>query len=71
MIPWLRAIEQYLRGKQMHLSAMDAQRRLEARIGQLLGEAHVDVSNPHHDEVSHDQTRSDFRTLGPALGSLT
>lgn len=49
---------------------LGAQRRVEARIGELLGEARVGVPNPHHDEVSHDQTRADFRLLARGFASL-
>ena len=45
---------------------LGAQRRIEARIGQLLGEPKVGRTNPHRDEVSNDQTRADFRILARA-----
>ena len=61
-----KALEAYLRGRDLQGPMLGAQRRIEARIGELLGEAKVGKSNPHHDEISHDQTRSDFRLLARA-----
>jgi hypothetical protein len=44
-----------------------AMRRLEVRIGQLLGPAEVGANQhsgaPHRDEGLHDQQRSDFRRM--------
>lgn len=60
----------HLRAKDLHGPMLGAQRRIEARIGELLGEAKPGQSNPHHDEVSHDQTRADFRILAHALNGL-
>ena len=57
------ALNAYLRSKELKAPMEGAMRRVEARIGELLGEAKPGKSNPHHDEVSHDQTRSDFRIL--------
>lgn len=65
------ALEKYLRGKEMQRPMLGAQRRVEARIGQLLGEPKPGKPNPHHDEVSHDQTRSDFRLLARGFECLT
>lgn len=62
-----RALEQYLRDKELQGPMLGAQRRIEGRIGQLLGEPKPGKPNPHHDEVSHDQTRTDFRILAHAL----
>ena len=51
---------------------LGAQRRIEARIGQLLGEPEpgkrTDLEPPHHAEevVKHDQDRADFRILSHA-----
>lgn len=64
------AIEQYARKKQMHLPALGVQRRLEARIGQLLGNAERG-SNQHSVvtegyKVTKDD-RLDFRLLARAL----
>lgn len=66
----LRAIEQYLRGKQMHLPALGAQRRLEARIGQLLGDAIMGrpVSSAAPEVSSMDKTEKyELRILSRAL----
>lgn len=69
----LRAIEQYLRGKQMHRPAMGAQRRLEARIGQLLGETangrrhDLEPSRVKEGDDVAKNDRSDFRVLARAL----
>lgn len=61
------ALVAYLRGRDLQRPMLGAQRRVEARIGQLLGPPQVGRPNPHHDEVSHDQTRADFRVLARGL----
>lgn len=61
------ALEAYLRSKNLHGPMLGAQRRVEARIGELLGDAKVGRPNPHRDEVSHDQDRADFRILRHAF----
>jgi N6-adenosine-specific RNA methylase IME4 len=63
------ALEAYLRGRDLQRPMLGAQRRVEARIGQLLGDAKV---GSHHSvttagsEVAKDD-RSDFRVLARAL----
>jgi N6-adenosine-specific RNA methylase IME4 len=59
-----------LRAPEMQRPLLGAQRRVEAEIGKLLGPAMVGQSNPHHDEVSHDQDRADFRLLARAIDEL-
>lgn len=67
----IKALEKYLEGKQAHLPARGAQRRLEARIGQLLGEPEVgrpektSVMTEVSDVSRHE--RMDFRILARAL----
>lgn len=66
------AIEKYLKGKQTHLPALGAQRRLEARIGQLLGPTsqggRPTEENPTHAEGIHRAgDKADFRILARAL----
>ena len=66
------ALEAYLRSKGLALPMMGAERRVEARIGQLLGEAQLGANQ--HLGLSHEITqierpndRSDFRVLANAL----
>ena len=67
----IAALEHYLEGKQAHLPARGAQRRLEARIGQLLGEAQVgrpeNGNSTHADNFERSGDRVDFRILAKAL----
>lgn len=63
------ALEGYLRSRKLQGPARGMQRRIEARVGVLLGEAKVGRPNPHSDEVSNDQDRADFRILARALSS--
>lgn len=62
------ALEKYLRDKELQRPMMGAQRRIEARIGQLLGEAKPGPkqSSPVS-EVSRPDDRSDFRILSHGL----
>jgi N6-adenosine-specific RNA methylase IME4 len=72
-----RALETYLRDKEMQAPMLGTQRRIEARLGQLLGDVtqgtRIDLT-PHRDEkldaIDNDQTRSDFRLLANALNGL-
>jgi hypothetical protein len=73
-----RALEQYLSAKKLHGPMQGAQRRIEARIGQLLGEAEpgkrTDLEPRQRDDgvVRHNQDRHDFRLLARALsGDIT
>lgn len=66
------ALEEYFRGKQAHLPALGVQRRLEARIGQLLGPTsnggRPSMQNPTHAEgILRGGDRADFRILARAL----
>ncbi len=67
----LSAVEQYLKGKEAHLPARGAQRRLEARIGQLRPSEQGRRTDklPNHDvEVEwHGKDMADFRVLARAL----
>lgn len=68
-----RALEAYLRDKDLQGPMLGVARRCEARIGQLLGPTSEGGNEtPHHDEglrkgVEHGQDRSDFRILAHAL----
>lgn len=67
-----RAMEQYLRDKEMQGPMLGAQRRVEARIGQLLPPQQgkrTDLQRPTHAEevVSRDGDRADFRILAHGL----
>ena len=63
-----RALEQYLRDKEMQGPMLGAQRRLEGRIGQLLGEPKVGPAQSSVvTEVSSKDDRADFRILAHAL----
>jgi hypothetical protein len=64
------ALEQYLRGKELNGPMLGAQRRVEARIGQLLGVAQI--GNPHGKLISHAREitptdRQRFRILARGL----
>jgi N6-adenosine-specific RNA methylase IME4 len=62
------ALEAYLRSKGLHGPMLGAQRRVEARIGQLLGEARPGPAQSSVvTEVSEKNARHDFRLLGRAL----
>jgi hypothetical protein len=70
-----QALATYVRNKEMREPMLGAERRIEARIGQLLGEPkhggdrRSDGFQDHHDElekIKHDQDRSDFRLLARA-----
>lgn len=67
------ALESYLRDKGLQKPMLGTQRRIEARIGQILGPAlgHGPGrgKKAQHDEglIEHDQDRSDFRILAHAL----
>lgn len=65
------ALEAYLRGREMQRPMMGASRRIEGRIGQLLGPAvrgrPAGGSNSHRDEINHSELREQFRLLGRAL----
>jgi N6-adenosine-specific RNA methylase IME4 len=73
-----RAIEILLRSPELQHPMLAAQRRIEARIGQLLGsprnggDGSNQYSKNHHDDssnnpVPHPQDRADFRLLAHAL----
>jgi N6-adenosine-specific RNA methylase IME4 len=63
-----KALEHYLRGKGMSGPMTGAQRRVEARIGQLLGEAKPGPSQSSVvGEVSSKDDRADFRILAHAF----
>ena len=71
---WLKqaaALETYLRGKEMQRPMMGAQRRIEARIGQLLGPAEKQKGGrgktvPHEGQLKRND-RSAFRHLAKAV----
>ena len=71
---WLKqaaALETYMRGKEMQRPMMGASRRIEGRIGQLLGPAPgsgVDEETPHA-EFIHFERRREFRLLSRALAN--
>ena len=66
-----RALESYLRDKEMQRPMLGAQRRIEARIGQLLGEPapgrRSDLQPLPHDGKVDRHEADDFRLLGRAL----
>jgi N6-adenosine-specific RNA methylase IME4 len=68
-----QALEAYLRDKEMQAPMLGTQRRIEARIGQLLGDAKPGPSILRHDvrfqEVDHHD-RHDFRLLANAFDNL-
>jgi N6-adenosine-specific RNA methylase IME4 len=70
-----KAIEAYLRSPELQRPMLGAQRRIEARIGQLLGPAIIggdrQSDQSHHDEtashIPHSEDRAAFRLLARAL----
>lgn len=63
-----RAIEAYLRGPEMQRPMLGAQRRVEARIGQLLGPANLgELSHGISDVPKRPNDRLDCRVLARAL----
>jgi N6-adenosine-specific RNA methylase IME4 len=62
-----RALEAYLRSPELQRPMLGAQRRIEGRIGQLLGEPTPGVSNQGYNLVPSTDHRVDFRLLGRAL----
>ena len=67
-LEWLRqaaALTAYLRDKELQRPMLGAQRRTEARIGQLLGEPYS--KRVAMTTLSDKRTRNDFRRLGRAL----
>jgi len=70
------ALEAYLRSRGLQRPMLGAQRRVESRIGQLLGDSEggyrPDLTPLHIEGVDHNQ-RADFRVLAKALdgGVLT
>ncbi|MGQ0836347.1 MAG: hypothetical protein ACT4O5_15785 [Gammaproteobacteria bacterium] len=69
------ALAHYLQGKELHGPMLGAQRRIEARIGQLLGEAEVgrpaaEKQISHAREIKHSD-RNRFRTLARGFSVLT
>lgn len=64
------ALETYLRSRGLQRPMLGAQRRVEARIGQLLGEpSHVPGSSRHAEDFNDDQ-RNNFRLLARGFGCL-
>ena len=64
------ALEAYLRSKDLQRPMLGAQRRVEARVGQLLGEPEKGgrrKTHTHADEFQRWGDRTDFRILGKAL----
>ena len=63
------ALETYLRGKEMQAPMMGAQRRIEARIGQLLGPApeRGGKEMSHHADSFHREVRREFRLMAKAF----
>jgi hypothetical protein len=66
-----QALEKYIRDKEMQMPMLGAQRRIEARIGQLLGDpkpgSRTDLEPYSHDcKVVERYDRSDFRLLAHA-----
>lgn len=63
----------FLKKRQMHLPALGALRRLEGRIGQLLGEPEqgkrtdLEPSNHDYDVEFHNPEKRDFRIIARAL----
>lgn len=60
------ALEAYLRDKELQRPILGARRRVEARIGQLLGDARSELSH----EITRPNDRLDFRILARGVGSL-
>lgn len=68
------ALNAYLRGKELNGPMLGAQRRVEARIGQLLGEPRVGSPSITHARVIDEIPRNDrvrFRLLARGFGLLT
>ncbi len=65
------ALETYLRGKEMQRPMRGAQRRIEGRIGQLLGPAKMGrpEENSRYAETFSDEQRNYFRLLARALAN--
>lgn len=63
------ALRQYLAHTEAYLPMLGVMRRIEARIGQLLGPApgRGKAEMSHHADSFHQQTREDFRQLGRAV----
>lgn len=62
------ALVAYLERRDLHGPMLAAQRRVEARIGQLLGEpSHAPGSATHRDDLTRGGDRRDFRILAHAL----
>ena len=70
-----KGIEAYLRSPELQRPMLGAQRRIEARIGQLLGPAEIGINQygSNHDEshrkslIPHDEDRAAFRLLARGL----
>jgi len=62
----MAALEAYLRGREMQAPALGAARRVEGRIGQLLGEPQRGKVQ-HHNVDLHDNLIFEFRLLARAL----
>jgi N6-adenosine-specific RNA methylase IME4 len=66
-----RALEAYLRSRGLQRPILGAQRRIEGRIGQLLGEAtqgeRIDLTCPRDGKLIERHDRIDFRLLARAL----
>ena len=62
-----RAIEAYLRSPELQRPMLGAQRRIEGRIGQLLGEPRHGVPTHAYELIERDGDRLDFRLLARAL----
>ena len=69
------ALETYLRGKELQRPMMGAQRRVEARIGELLGTvgqgARTDLTSGHEQKLVPEYDRVDFRVLARAFDGCT
>ena len=68
----IAALETYLRGKEMQRPMMGASRRIEGRIGQLLGKPEKGgrgKTHTHADEFERWGDRTDFRLLARALAN--
>ncbi|MDN5870467.1 MAG: hypothetical protein L0H73_07075 [Nitrococcus sp.] len=70
------ALEAYLRGKELQKPILGAQRRVEARIGQLLGEAqqatnqHTEPLRMSNGSIERRADRHDFRLLARGFECL-
>lgn len=68
------ALAHYLQGKELHGPMLGAQRRIEARIGQLLGdatEAQLSGKPCYCSNKVNNRQRVEFRVLSRGLGQLT